>query len=138
MSHPLISVLIPCYNASHFVGETLESVFRQSWPNLEVVVVNDGSTDDSADVIRRFARPNLVFLDQNNLGAAASRNAAFEASRGNYVQFLDADDLLSQDKLALQMERLQDAPGCIGSAEWGRFYSSDASDIRFEAETHWR
>ena len=60
MSFPKVSVLIPCYNAEKYVGETLESVFRQTWPNIEVIVVDDGSTDSSARVIRSFGRPNLL------------------------------------------------------------------------------
>ena len=86
MDRPLISVLIPCYNAGRFIGETLESVFRQSWPSVEVIVVNDGSTDNSADVIKKFARPNLVFLDQNNRGAAASRTGSAFANAAAIVQ----------------------------------------------------
>jgi glycosyltransferase involved in cell wall biosynthesis len=139
MSTPLISVLIPCYNAGRFLGETLESVFQQSWPNIEVVVVNDGSTDNSVDVVRRFSRPNLIFLDQNNRGAAASRNRAFAACHGEYIQFLDADDLISERKLELQVRRLGTNPArCVASSEWGRFYSNDPRDARMEPEPVWR
>ena len=102
-----------------------------------MVVANDGSTDDSADVVRRFARPNLIFLNQSNRGAAASRNDALAVARGDFIQFLDADDLLSREKLSLQIGRLLDAPGCIASSEWSRFYSTPA-EARFEPELVWR
>jgi glycosyltransferase involved in cell wall biosynthesis len=137
MIPPLISVLIPCFNAEKYIGETLEAVFRQTWRNLEVVVINDGSDDTSADVVKRFARPNLIFHEQPNRGAATSRNAAFAVSKGEYIQFLDADDLISSEKLALQMARLQGNPGCVASAEWGRFYE-DPTQASFEPEPVWR
>jgi glycosyltransferase involved in cell wall biosynthesis len=134
MTYPKVSVLIPCYNSGKYVGETLESVFRQTWPNIEVIVVDDGSTDGSAEVIRSFARSNLRLIEQANSGAAAARNACCAHAAGDFVQYLDADDLLEPDKIRLQMERLRDAPGCIASAEWGRFYrTSDETRFREEA-----
>ncbi len=137
MSLPTVSVLIPCYNAASYVGETLESVLRQTWPELDIVVVDDGSTDGSADVIRGFARPNLRYVRQSNAGAAAARNRAFAESRGAFIQFLDADDLLDVDKIERQMVRLAKRPDCVTSAEWGRFFG-DSSLTRFEPEPVWR
>jgi glycosyltransferase involved in cell wall biosynthesis len=137
MSVPLVSVLIPCFNAARHIGETLESVFRQTWPAIEIIVVDDGSTDDSASEIRRLARPNLVLIACKHRGAAASRNEAFERSSGDFIQYLDADDLISAEKIALQMRRLIESPGCIASCAWGRFYSG-AQDTRFISEAVWR
>jgi glycosyltransferase involved in cell wall biosynthesis len=137
VSSPLVSVLIPCFNSARFIGETLESVFRQSWPAIEVVVVNDGSTDASLQEIRRFARPGLVVIDRENRGAAASRNEAFARSSGAFVQFLDADDLISPDKIMLQMHRLLSSADCIASAEWGRF-RSDPQETIFLREPVWQ
>src|ERR1700733_11674578 len=88
MSVPLVSVLIPCFNAGSYIGETLESVFRQTWPAIEIVVVDDGSTDGSAREIRRIARSNLILIESEHRGAAASRNEAFERSRGSFIQYL--------------------------------------------------
>src|ERR1035437_1164045 len=99
MTVPLVSVLIPCFNAARYIGETLESVFRQTWPAIEIIVVDDGSTDGSADEIRRLARKNLALVEHTHRGAAASRNEAFERSRGDFIQYLDADDLISTDKI---------------------------------------
>jgi cellulose synthase/poly-beta-1,6-N-acetylglucosamine synthase-like glycosyltransferase len=82
VGHPKVSVLIPCYNAEKYIGETLESVLRQTWPAIEVIVVNDGSVDGSAAVVRSFARQNLRLVEQENRGQtaalrplAASRNS---------------------------------------------------------------
>jgi glycosyltransferase involved in cell wall biosynthesis len=137
MSFPKVSVLIPCHNAEKYVGETLESVFRQTWPEIEVVVVDDGSTDGSAAVVRSFARPNLRLIQQSNRGSTATRNVCCTHATGEFVQYLDADDLIEPDKITLQMDRLRNAPGCIACAEWGRFYRSP-QETQFRNEAHWR
>src|SRR4051812_29479001 len=88
MQFPKVSVLIPCYNAEKYVGETLESVFRQTWPEVEVIVVDDGSTDQSVRVIQSFARPNLRLLQQANRGSTAARNVCCSHATGEFVQYL--------------------------------------------------
>lgn len=129
-----VSVIIPCYNAARYVGETLESVQRQTWANLEVVVVDDGSTDDSVRIIETFEGLNLILVRQTNRGQTAALNAGLAHATGDFVQYLDADDLIDPDKIAIQMARLADAPGCVASARWGRFYGRP-EDTRFETET---
>jgi glycosyltransferase involved in cell wall biosynthesis len=136
MSVPLVSVLIPCFNAARYIGETLESVFRQTWPAIEIVVIDDGSTDGSAREISRIARSNLLFVKAEHRGAAASRNEAVERSSGDFIQYLDADDLISPDKISLQIRRLIESPRSIASCEWGRFYTR-AQDTRFNPEAVW-
>jgi glycosyltransferase involved in cell wall biosynthesis len=129
-----VSVIIPCYNAARYLGETLESVGRQTWPNLEVVVVDDGSTDDSARIVDSFERLSPVVIRQSNRGQTAALNVGLAHATGDFVQYLDADDLIDPDKIAIQVSRLADAPGCVASARWGRFYSRP-EDARFETET---
>ncbi len=136
MTTPLVSVLIPCFNAARYIGETLESIFRQTWPAIETIVVDDGSTDSSADEIRRFARTNLVFVERPHGGPAASRNEAFKRSHGAFIQYLDADDLISTDKITIQIQRLIERPRCIASCEWGRFYTQP-QETRFIPEPVW-
>ena len=135
MSVPTVSVLIPCYNAERFIGETLESVFRQTWPGIEVIVVDDDSRDESVTEVRRF--PGVRLIRQDHAGAAAARNRAYAESSGAFIQILDADDLIAPDKIERQVERLQDHPRCVASAEWGRFYRASA-ETRFEPESVWR
>ena len=134
---PKVSVLIPCYNAEKYIGETLESVFRQSWQEIEVIVVDDGSKDRSADVVRSFARPNLRLIQQENRGSTVARNICRSKASGDFVQYLDADDLLEPNKIALQMERLKDGARCVASAEWGRF-TDNPRETRFAEESVWR
>lgn len=129
-----VSVIIPCYNAARYIGETLESVRRQTWPNLEVIVVDDGSTDGSARIVETFGELDLVLVRQANRGQTAALNVGLARATGDFVQYLDADDLIDPDKIALQMARLIEAPGCVASARWGRFYDRP-ENTRFETET---
>lgn len=121
---PLVSVLIPCYNAASLIGETLDSVLRQTWPNLEIIVVDDGSEDDSVAVVERLESSRVRLVRQSNAGAATARNRALAESNGDLIQYLDADDLLSPRKIELQVDRLTNRVDCIASAEWARFYRS--------------
>lgn len=132
-----VSVLIPCYNAARYIGETLASVRAQTWPDLEVVVVDDGSTDGSVQAIEAASLPNLKLVRQPNRGQTAALNTALAHATGDFVQYLDADDLIDADKIALQMARLASAPDCVASAEWGRFYA-DPAETPFTPEPVWR
>lgn len=100
MSAPLVSVVIPVHDMGRYVGDALRSVFAQDYRPIEVIVVDDGSTDDTADVARSFA--DVDYLYQPQQGVAAARNAGIARSRGQLVAFLDADDLWAPNKLALQ------------------------------------
>jgi glycosyltransferase involved in cell wall biosynthesis len=137
MSVPKVSVLIPCYNAAPYIGETLESVFRQTWSEIEVIVVDDGSTDRSADVIRSFSSPRLTLIEQDNRGQTSSLNVCLAYATGDFVQYLDADDLIDPTKIERQLARLLENVRCIASAEWGRFYDSP-DEARFDPEPVWR
>jgi glycosyltransferase involved in cell wall biosynthesis len=137
MRLPTVSVLIPCYNAEKYIGETLESVFHQTWPEIEIIVVNDGSTDSSADVVRRLARPNLKLINQGNKGSSAAQNTCIAYASGDFIQYLDADDVINPRKIELQMSRLLQHPNCVASAEWGRFYDT-VDRTKIIPEAVWR
>lgn len=111
MDNPLISVIVPTYNYGHLITETLESISAQSYSNWECIIVDDGSTDDTAKVVRNYIKQhpeqNFQYVYQSNSGLFASRNAGIKKARGLYIQFLDADDLLSKDKFAIQLPLLQ-------------------------------
>src|SRR5947207_15939264 len=106
---PLVSILIPAYNAEEWLGAAIASAIGQTWAQKEIIVVDDGSTDRTLAVARRFESNEVRVLTQANQGAAAARNKAFSLSRGDYIQWLDADDLLSPDKVARQMEAVGEA-----------------------------
>jgi glycosyltransferase involved in cell wall biosynthesis len=135
--HPLVSILIPAYNAGRWVGQTLSSAVAQTWPNTEVVLVDDGSKDDTLAIARRFESSKVKVLSQPNSGASAARNLAFRESQGEFIQWLDADDLLAPDKIARQMEvALQSSPRRMLSGEWGSF-ESNPSRARFSPTGLW-
>ena len=120
----LVSILIPAYNAERWIGGTIESALAQSWKRKEVIVVDDGSTDHTLKVAKRFEAKGIVVLTQGNKGAAAARNTALRAAQGSYMQFLDADDLLHPDKLTHQIRQAEDGGSSrtLLTGSWGRFF----------------
>lgn len=120
---PLVSILIPAYNAEMCLIETLRSALAQTWDNKEIVVVDDGSKDGTLALARTFESNIVKVFSHKNQGAAATRNKAFSLCQGDYIQWLDADDLLAPDKIAKQMEALGGVPNpkILLSGEWGSF-----------------
>ena len=116
----LVSILIPCYNAQQWIGEAIESALAQTWSSTEVIVVDDGSTDGSPDVIRSYGG-RIRWESGPNRGGNHTRNRLLELAKGEWVQYLDADDYLLPTKIANQMELVQaraDADVIIGPAIW--------------------
>ncbi len=135
MSDPLVSVLIPLYNAENYLSECLDSVVNQIYKNLEVIIVNDGSTDNSLPIANEYADRYewIKVYSQKNSGAASARNKAFLHSTGNYIQYLDADDILHPDKILTQIQRLgafDYDPDIVATSKWTRF-SSDIKNAVF-------
>ncbi len=113
----------------------MASVFDQTWPNIEVIVVDDCSTDNSVAVVEAFGSTTLIGQDRR--GAAAARNFGLAESTGDFIQFLDADDIIDPDKISLQMARLQERPDCVASAEWGRF-TGTSTHTEFVHDETWQ
>jgi glycosyltransferase involved in cell wall biosynthesis len=109
MSEPLISCIVPVYNNAQYVAEALDSIFAQTYRPLEVIVVDDGSTDDTAAVVGRYS-DRVTYIRQANGGPALARNRGLAAARGEFVAFLDADDWWHPEKLARQMARFAERP----------------------------
>jgi glycosyltransferase involved in cell wall biosynthesis len=120
---PLVSILIPAFNAQESIAETLRSAVAQTWQRKEIIVIDDGSTDQTLTIARRFEPEGVRVYTKRNDGAASSRNLAFLLSKGDYIQWLDADDLLAPDKIALQMNsgRQYESKRVLLSSAWGRF-----------------
>src|SRR6266566_9337206 len=97
---PLVSILIPAFNAQEWITDTLKSAIAQTWPRKEILVIDDGSTDQTLAIARQFASEGVSVITQKNQGAAATRNKALSISQGDYIQWLDADDPLAPDKIA--------------------------------------
>ncbi len=137
MDDPLVSVLMPARNAERWIGEALASATVQEGIRVEVVVVDDGSSDGTAAAAERFASRGVRVLRQESRGQCAALNRALAEARGDYVQYLDADDVLGPGKIAIQVRRLRDRPGCVASGEWARFHGRPG-EARFAPEPVWR
>ena len=120
---PLVSILIPAFNAQEWISETLQSAIAQTWERKEIIVVDDGSSDHTVAIARQFESSTVRVMANVHRGAAAARNAAFDLSRGDFIQWLDADDLLAPDKIEKQMESMGSAPSksTLISGAWGQF-----------------
>lgn len=137
---PLVSILIPAYNAASWIADAIESAVGQTWPRREIIVLDDGSTDATAAIATRFASRGVAVFSQANAGAAAARNRLFSLSQGDYIQWLDADDLLAPDKIARQLALVESAnlgPRVVLSGEWGRFLSRHDRAV-FEPTVLWQ
>lgn len=122
MSQPLVSILIPAYNAEAWITATINCALEQSWPRKEIIIVDDGSRDRTLEVARQHEGANVCVIGQENQGASVARNRALAAAQGDYIQYLDADDLISENKIETQLLRLAEEPaGRIASCAWGRF-----------------
>lgn len=120
----MVSILIPACNAEPFIAATIRSALAQTWPRKEIIIVDDGSRDRTAEIARQFASAELKVVSQPNAGASAARNHAYSLCQGDYIQWFDADDLLGPDKILRQMEaaeRLAD-PRKLISGAMGCFY----------------
>jgi len=124
VSTPLISILIPAYNAECWICDTIRSALAQTWPRKEIIIVDDGSRDQTFALAQEFASQNVLVVTQENQGAAAARNRGLALSQGDYIQWLDADDLLDPHKIANQMAAADrsESKRTLLSAAWGRFY----------------
>ena len=135
---PLVSILIPAHNAAAWLVATLESALAQTWPHCEIILVDDGSRDDSLALARGFESRGVRVVSQPNRGASAARNHALRLARGEFIQFLDADDLLAPDKIERQLQTLAIAPAnAIAAGPWGRF-ERDVRAAVFTPEEDWR
>jgi glycosyltransferase involved in cell wall biosynthesis len=120
---PLVSILMPAYNAEQWISESIESALAQTWGDKEIIVVDDGSSDRTLAVAQRYASPIVTVTTRPNQGAAATRNTAYSLSKGDYIQWLDADDILAPDKIARQVEALAQCPSkrTLLSSSFARF-----------------
>lgn len=123
----LISVILPVYNGERYIAQAINSVFAQEYKNIEIIAVNDGSTDGTEEVLRSHA--NVRYLNQSRKGASAARNSGIKSSSGEFIAFLDADDLWTKDKLKTQSALIMNDPSLdmvFGHAE--QFLSPELVD----------
>jgi glycosyltransferase involved in cell wall biosynthesis len=107
MNQPLVSVIIPLYNSERHIAETLDCIYNQTYSNIEVIVIDDGSEDNSYEIANSLKNKNTIVLRQSNKGASAARNRGLNVAKGKYIQYLDADDLISSNKIENQVNLLE-------------------------------
>jgi len=144
MDQPLVSIIIPAYNSGKYLDETIRSVMQQTWPNKEIIIVDDGSADNSLEIAKQYKSDQVKVFGQSNKGASGARNRGIKEAKGDYIQFLDADDLLAPDKIEKQLQAIGDDPNTmaygalvrfsnkaeIASKEAGGFLTEDYSNGR--------
>lgn len=121
----LVSILIPVYNSEKWIAETINSSINQTWSNKEIIIVDDGSTDNTLQIAREFQSKSLMVITQKtNRGASAARNNALSYAQGDYIQWLDADDLLHPNKIEYQFKQIEKDKdtGILFSSAYGLFY----------------
>ena len=106
MTMPKVSVIIPTYNAARWIGETIDSVQSQTYKNYEIIVIDDGSVDSTREVLEKYIK-NINYIYQDNKGVSSARNHGIKISAGEYIAFLDNDDIWLPDKLSLQIQVLE-------------------------------
>lgn len=126
LMNPLVSILIPAYNAEKWFKATVESALAQTWPNKEIIIVNDGSTDSTFKIAKEFESKTVKVITQKNSGACVARNRALSVSQGDFIQWLDADDILAPDKIDIQLSNsdLDPQTRILHSSAWGYFFFS--------------
>jgi len=129
IERPLVSVVIPAYNAEAYIADTVDSALAQTYYPIEVLVADDGSSDRTADIVSDY-RPPVRYLHQENRGPAGARNLALRHARGRYIAFLDADDVWHPEKLRVQVQLMEQNPdaGICGAR---------SMTLRHGAELHW-
>ncbi|WP_183578605.1 glycosyltransferase family 2 protein [Mucilaginibacter sp. X5P1] len=125
MDSPLVSIIIPVYNSENHLEETILSALNQTWPNKELIIVDDGSTDGSLAIAKKYENSTVKVFSKINSGSGSTRNKGIIEAQGEFIQFLDADDLLSSDKIAKQMELLIPDPGKVAICSTVYFFDDE-------------
>jgi glycosyltransferase involved in cell wall biosynthesis len=139
MATPLVSILIPAYNAEKWIDETIRSALNQTWNKKEIIVIDDGSHDSTLEIAKRYESRSVKIVSQNNAGACAARNKALTLAQGDFIQWLDADDILASDKISKQLMALGESRDSriLLTCSWGKFFNS-CKRAKFKSDSLWQ
>jgi len=129
MKSPKISVIMSVYNGEKYLREAINSILNQTFKNFEFIIVNDGSTDSSLDIIKSYNDARIVVIDQKNTGQGIGRNIAIKHSNGEYIAILDADDISMPDRLQLQYDFLEKHPECVAIGSNAEIIDKDGNYV---------
>jgi glycosyltransferase involved in cell wall biosynthesis len=138
MKQPLVSIIVTCYNQAHCITNTLESIVSQTYTNWECVIVDDGSFDDSAEVIKEFIKDDtrFTYLFQDNQGVSRARNKGFALATGSFINFMDGDDTFLPDKLEKQLQVFKEHPEVsISICDHQHFLAQKDAYVHYTYET---
>jgi glycosyltransferase involved in cell wall biosynthesis len=130
MSKPIISIIVPAYNAEKTIKRTIDSALNQTFSDFELIVVNDGSQDSTLEIVSSIKDPRIKVFSFANAGAAVARNRGFAHSTGEFIAFLDADDLWTPDKLEAQLKALQTNPKAAVAYSWTNYIDESSQFLR--------
>lgn len=132
MEKGLVSIITPIYNGEKYVAETIESVLKQTYPHWEMIIVDDGSKDNSAQIVRKFSDRDrrIVLIQQSNGGAAAARNNGIRCAKGQYIALLDADDLWEPDFIESQLALMKEKKALLVHASYKRINEQSKEILR--------
>ena len=137
-SAPLVSICIAAYNVEKYILDSINSIICQTFNEIEIVIVDDGSTDGTGKILQSISDKRVKVLTSENRGQCAALNLAYSNSSGSFIKFMDADDIISSNFIELQLTKIRDIPDSIASAEWGRFYNDNLSTFRKNEEKVWQ
>jgi glycosyltransferase involved in cell wall biosynthesis len=135
----MISVIIPCYNYGHLIADTIDSVLHQSYADVEIIVIDDGSTDSTKEVLSHYTAKysQVKYYKYENAGLGTARNRGLEKVTGQYIQFLDADDLIEPEKFEVQLRLFEDNPEADVVYGSVRYFKNNAFDLSERLLTYW-
>ncbi|MDN3655860.1 glycosyltransferase family 2 protein [Ferruginibacter paludis] len=137
-SQPFVSIIISAYNAGKHIEQTLLSVLDQTWQSMEIIVINDGSTDNTAVILERYKKKGITVLSQTNKGQDAALNFGYSNCKGDYIKFMDSDDLINPEMISRQINILNYSTDHVAYGEWGRFYNDEPSLADFTKLDYWK
>ena len=121
MNIPLVSIIIPSYNSLKYLDDSISSALNQTYKNIEVILIDDGSTDGTKDSFEKFEKLGVKCIYQENAGASTARNTGLDNAKGEYIQFLDADDILHKEKIKKQIDKMQIEDADLSFTPWSNF-----------------
>jgi len=137
MESPLVSIIISAYNAEKYVSQTIDSVLQQTYSKIEIIVVNDGSNDDTDRILKSYGN-RIVIVNQENRGQDAALNNGYKHSTGDFIKFMDSDDLINPEMIENQIRTLAGSEEFVAYGEWSRFYNDDISSADFTPLDYWK
>lgn len=135
--NPLISIITPCFNSARYLSSTIASVLSQTYQHFEWIVINDGSTDETENILKSLTDNRVRYYSQENRGQSFASNFGISIARGKYIKFLDADDIMNSIHLEEQLSRIIDRNDALASCSWGRFYDDNPQNVHFVRESVW-